>query len=533
MNALSSPPASLILPRDGLIVLSGYGLRVAVERGHLSVSDGVGRERREGRLARATSKLRRLVVLGHSGTVSLEALRWLADVKAAFVQIDADGEVIAATAPLGLDDPRLRRAQALATTNRIGLDIARTLIGHKLAGQAALLAQLPDSEHARGVVEGYLTTLAEAETTEQLRLLEAHAAVAYWQTWAPMAIPWVRKDAARVPAHWQTFGARSSPLSGASRNAANPANAMLNYLYAILEAECRIALVSIGLDPGLGVMHADQRGRDSLALDLMEAIRPNVDRFVLGLLQSHTFTAKDFFETRQGVCRVLPPLTHQLAESAGEWTKLVAPHAEAIAQACIGKVKAGKGPGPAVPTLLTQANRSAGRPSKRASESDVGKAVTPRLAAACQECGTFLENRARKYCDACAPERQIASVAMFAKAGPAKLAQLRAEGNDPTKTEAARVKQGQRNRENYRANAAWDQAHAGEVTTVDFAQDILPGLQELPLSTIMRATGLSLRYCSLIRQGKKVPHQRHWAVLTIGSSRVSDQADEVSNVDEL
>jgi hypothetical protein len=99
---------------------------------------------------------------------------------------------------------------------------------------------------------------------------------------------------------------------------------------------------------------------------------------------------------------------------------------------------------------------------------------------------------------------------MFAKAGPAKLAQLRAEGIDPTKTDAARAKQGQRNRESYRANAAWDQEHAGEVTTVDFARDILPELQDIPLSTIMRETGLSLRHCSLIRQGQKVPHQRHW-----------------------
>ncbi|MBX7135069.1 MAG: CRISPR-associated endonuclease Cas1 [Fimbriimonadaceae bacterium] len=502
-----------IVPRNGVVVLSGYGVRVAVERGHLVVCDGIGRERREARLARATSKLRRLVVLGHSGTVSLEALRWLADVKGAFVHIDADGEVIAATAPLGLDDPRLRRAQALATTNGIGLEIARTLIGLKLRGQAEVLDQLPDSEHARGVVEDYRRMLAEAETAEQLRLLEANAAVAYWQTWAPLAIPWVKKDAARVPAHWQTFGSRSSPLSGASRNAASPANAMLNYLYAILEAECRIALLSIGLDPGLGVMHADQRGRDSLALDLMEAMRPNVDRFVLGLLQSHTFTAKDFFETRQGICRVLPPLTHQLAESAGEWTRLVAPHVETIARACMGSTKSGSGPGPTVPTLLTQANRSAGRPSNRASKSDAGKATTHRLAAACQECGTVLEDRSRKYCDVCAPERQVESLAIFAKAGPARLAQLRAEGNDPTKTEAARAKQGQRNRESYRANAEWDQAHAGEVTTVDFAQDILPGLQGVALSTIMRATGLSLRYCSLIRQGQKVPHQRHWAAL--------------------
>jgi hypothetical protein len=44
----------------------------------------------------------------------------------------------------------------------------------------------------------------------------------------------------------------------------NPANALLNYLYAILEAEARIAILSMGLDPGMGVLHADLKARDSL-----------------------------------------------------------------------------------------------------------------------------------------------------------------------------------------------------------------------------------------------------------------------------
>jgi len=68
-----------------VLALTGYGLRVAVERGHLSVADGVCEERRSGRLARATAGLKRLAVLGHSGIVTLEALRWLHDVGAAFV----------------------------------------------------------------------------------------------------------------------------------------------------------------------------------------------------------------------------------------------------------------------------------------------------------------------------------------------------------------------------------------------------------------------------------------------------------------
>jgi CRISPR/Cas system-associated endonuclease Cas1 len=83
----------------------------------------------------------------------------------------------------------------------------------------------------------------------------------------------------RVPEHWRTFGTRRSPLSSSPRSAANPANAMLNYLYTILESETRIAAAALGLDPGLGVLHVDRNNRDSMACDLMEPIRPKIDAY--------------------------------------------------------------------------------------------------------------------------------------------------------------------------------------------------------------------------------------------------------------
>ena len=53
------------------------------------------------------------------------------------------------------------------------------------------------------------------------------------------------------------FGARVSPLTGSPRLAATPPNAILNYLYALLESEARLAAAALGLDPGLGVLHVD------------------------------------------------------------------------------------------------------------------------------------------------------------------------------------------------------------------------------------------------------------------------------------
>lgn len=108
-------------------------------------------------------------------------------------------------------------------------------------------------------------------------------------------------DAKRRPGHWRHFGTRVSPLTEPSpRRAVNPANAVLNYLYAILEAEARIAALAVGLDPVLGLLHADRPNRDSLACDLMEPVRPAVDRLVLELLSRRTFTKEDVFELLDG-----------------------------------------------------------------------------------------------------------------------------------------------------------------------------------------------------------------------------------------
>ncbi len=505
-----------VTAKAGVLVLSGYGLRVAVERGHLTVTDGTGAERRSGRLARATCGLKRLVVLGHSGTVSLEALRWLRDLGAAFVQLDADGEVVACFAPMGRDDSRLRRAQALAPTTVTGVGLVRELIAAKLRGQAALLPRLPGGDIARPVIEQALADLERAETTEQLRQAEAASAKAYWAAWAGLSIPFARKDQAKVPAHWLAFNTRSSPLTGSPRSAADPANALLNYLYALLEAEARIALLTVGLDAGLGVLHADLKARDSLALDLMEAARPAVDTYVLDLLRSRVFSRDDIFETRQGSCRLLAPLTERLAETTGAWAKAVGPWAERATGLLLAEQTPGKAP--SLPTPLTGANRRVGR-------GQPSKAILPaglKPPAACRECGVVLEDGDRRYCDNCLPQRRKETATIFTSAGPVALARRRAEGLDPAHGGHAGRKRGQHNADHARANAEWENINGSQQVDVDFARDVLPGLQGVPLSAIMDASGLSLRYCSLIRRGLKVPHPRHWPCLMRIGEKVHD-----------
>jgi len=159
-----------------------------------------------------------------------------------------------------------------------------------------------------------LAAVEGAASIAEVLVAESTAALSYWECWATIPVRFHHRDADRVREHWQEFGTRSSPVSRTKRYAANPANALLNYLYALLEAETTLALHAAGLDPALGIWHTDESNRDSLTLDVMEAVRPVVDRYVLDLLQATTFRAGDFHETRTGSCRILPPLTHRLAD---------------------------------------------------------------------------------------------------------------------------------------------------------------------------------------------------------------------------
>jgi CRISPR-associated endonuclease Cas1 len=494
---------------QGVLALSGYGLRLAVNRGHLVAADGICDGRRSGRLARATAGLKRVVLLGHTGFITLEALRWLRDVGVPFVQIDADGVVIAAWGPIGLDDSRLRRAQALAPGNGVGLKIARELVRLKLEGQLALLNRLCESQASAAVISDSLGGLERSATSAQLRQLESAAAAVHWKVLERVPVRFVRRDEPRLPDHWRIFGPRGSPLANGPRQAANPANAILNYLYAILEGETRIAALAMGLDPGMGVLHADQPARDSLALDLMEAIRPEVDAYVLDLLSVRMLRASDFFETRQGVCRVLPPLTHELAETAAQWAQRVAPVAEWAARMFAA------GPGSRVrkiPTLLTQDRRSTGRDGIRQNprKQPQGPKVTP--AGICHSCGAILASRRRSYCNDCLPKVYEEHLTALQKAGPSAVAHLIAEGRDPTHGgEAARMRAASVLRRKWEA-AKWDRQHK-RPDPAEFRREILPELRSVSLGQMVKATGLSLIYCSLVRRGVYVPHARHWRAL--------------------
>lgn len=76
----------------------------------------------------------------------------------------------------------------------------------------------------------------------------------------------------------------------------DPVNAMLSLCYTMLHYEMVREIEVIGLDPTIGFYHQFEYGRESLACDLIEPYRPDVDRFVYELFRDRVFTARDFSE---------------------------------------------------------------------------------------------------------------------------------------------------------------------------------------------------------------------------------------------
>ena len=423
-----------------VLAVDGYGVRLSVHRGRLVIEDGMGTHRHSQELSRIERTIRRLVILTDTGTITLEAIRWCADVGIAVVQLDRDGRpLLSATAP-GNDDARLRRAQAAAPSDPVGLQITRALLGAKLTGQANITRDLLDQDRIADHLDDLATQLETAEGLIACRDLEAQAANLYFGAWAAgVQCRFAERERPNVPEHWFAFASRRSLIQHSStpRGAADPINALLNYGYGLAEVECRLAALTVGLDPGMGIVHTDKRYRDSLALDLLEAIRPAVERNILTLLATRHFVARDFHETREGSCRLVPPLTHLLVDAMPSYATTIGPIAESVAHA-LARTSPGK---ITLRTPLTRANtiRAQTRGARSANRKPA-QTTGPTSMPTCRNCGVELLARRRQLCPTCWPVSRNAQATLMHQAGRAQREAAYAADQDPAQSEQSREK---------------------------------------------------------------------------------------------
>jgi CRISPR-associated protein Cas1 len=193
--------------------------------------------------------------------------------------------------------------------------IATSLVLSKIQNSIETLKALPASdrvESAIGKQHDYLRQLRRSppKSVQALLGVEGRSAKSYFNAWQGLPLRWKGTGRKPIPNDWLKFTARTSVQSTKpqNRNASHPVNAMLNYAYAVLESRVRSEIVAHGYDPMIGYLHSYDKDRAALVFDLMEPLRPVMDRVVLDLVRSQTFEPADFTIRQDGVCRLNPEL---------------------------------------------------------------------------------------------------------------------------------------------------------------------------------------------------------------------------------
>lgn len=485
------------VPRHGVLTLVGYNIQVRVDKGHLVIQDGIGAERYHYRLPRIGHRLKRLIVVGLDGQITLAALKWLRDKDVTLTFLERNGRVLSVVGPAGSSDAKLRRSQALAIGNGVGLEICRTLIDAKLQGQEQVLRQRVNCQPTADGIARFRNKLGEAESFDAMRNLEANAASAYFREWRNLPVTWPKADLQKIPDHWRSVGSRQSPLTGGPRLAVTPAHGILNYVFTLLEAETRLAISSLGLDVGLGLgLHTDTADRSSLAFDVLEPVRPEVERWLLDWIASEPLRRIDFFETATGNVRLMAPMCAKLSETAPVWGKLVAPWAEYVARTLWEEAEPGRTRTSNPPTRLTQRRRTEAKGKVWIAAVD-----PPKSDHLCRGCGKTIRD-ARTHCAKCAVGSATERLVDVARIG--RIAGHSAE---------AIAKEAKTQRRHAQARASWDpSSQPAWLTGEVYLRKIHPLLAGFSTSVIGSRIGVSRWYASRIRKGC-CPHPRHWQVL--------------------
>jgi hypothetical protein len=230
----------------------------------------------------------------------------------------------------------------------------------------------------------------------------------------------------------------------------------------------------------------------------MEPVRPEVDAFVLDMIERRTFRKVEFIETSEGHVRLRSPLTHELAETMPQWAKSLGPIAEHVAHV-FGKAMAGtySAATPLTSRRLRDAQAVVQARKVEATRRAAAGRVLQRPAAqpaalplwTCPDCGGAVTNPRHVRCEAC-----IAA--------------------DPAQAPEIRGRRGAAISARKRALTEWDNVNPDTVYDPElFRREILPRLGTVPLAEIMVAAGCCKASASDYRRAKRTPHVSTWAAL--------------------
>ena len=242
-----------------------------------------------------------IIVDGHTGYVTFEAMRWILKHNIKLVMLNWNGNLLGTVFPEEPKSGKLRMMQQeRCLDHNTRLEIAICIVNKKIDNTLELLKELNktynfvnyhDVVKTVSKEKQFLAQHLESKSEKSFKRImnyEGKIAIKYYDN--------VKKIFNHIYPEFN-FDARKDKARSRNTNASDEINALLNYGYAILESEVRKYINSVGLDPAIGFLHEPTKSKSPLVYDLQELFRWIIDISIIQLLEEKKLKKKDFIIT--------------------------------------------------------------------------------------------------------------------------------------------------------------------------------------------------------------------------------------------
>jgi CRISPR-associated protein Cas1 len=295
-----------------ILLLNGHGISMHVDGAKLHIRDGRSSSTEEPSkyiFSPQRIDIDNIVINGRSGNVSLDAIRWLVKHGVQVTLLNWDGKIL--TTMLHPESVQVKTKFAQYRTfedSKLRLKIAKKIIEAKLERTQLVLDYLNQRyPEVNTELPQNSSNLNDAKSIKEVMGVEGVVAAFYWEQYQKV-----------IPEQLE-FTSRCVGRTNRPMGASDTVNCMLNYGYALLEAECLRAINSVGLDAHVGFLHEMNIGKNSLAYDMQELFRFLVDLAVLGLVEKGTMEKKDFIRTESFTLKLRASGTRKITTELNSW----------------------------------------------------------------------------------------------------------------------------------------------------------------------------------------------------------------------
>lgn len=272
------------------LLISGFGTSINVDKRKLMITNKLENTKLE--FYPNQIPYDNVIIDGNYGMITFEAIRWLMKHDISLTTLNWNGNLLSVTLPKEPNSGKLRVKQYQKyLDNSEKRKIALSVLDEKVKKSLDLLSKLSDYYDFLDKVTlstSFNKITMKFKGSPDLLAYEGNIAILYWGE--------LQKVFNKLYPSFN-FTNRNGRRHSWNTNASDEINALLNYGYAILEAEVKKAINSIGLDPSIAYLHELDDGRASLVYDIQELYRWLVDLSVIQLLEEKKLNKSDFIVT--------------------------------------------------------------------------------------------------------------------------------------------------------------------------------------------------------------------------------------------